>query len=418
MRYVLGSIALAAALIIVGCSATQLFLTAFNSVQVPWQQWLLGAGMAAIVAWEAGAILVIGYCFKIRHWVTGIGAIVLLVLAMAVTSRQELRLYVGGQADVTASRSVQADDRKRVRAELERAYLRRDTLQSLNRLTKSQDAELRDIRNRIADLERRWDTRTEEVHASGRAEGELANRLLGFDVDLSQALLDTLPLWFWMFARVFAVPAAAVAIAAMRREGKAQEPRTASKAPEGITLAARPLPAVLPRTPLPEPGIAGYLTRKAPIEPDPTPPGDAAPTPRAPITPTIEPQPRKPELATDGGKRLTKAEKKRRAAEKAERAFSERIAAVEAFTDQCLEVDPLIRDGKRGGLTGGTEGKALRKAFKKWAGGGQAWRHLATVDESHLGRAFTAVLDAGRNSKGIRYGAVLKVKQPAVRRAA
>lgn len=234
MKYVLGALALAAAIIIVGCSATTLFLTAFNSVQEPWQQWLQGAGIAAIVAWEAAAVLVIGYCFRTRYWATGLGALVLLVLSMAVTSRQELRLYLGGAADMAAAKTVKADDRIRVRAELERAYSRRDQLQAQAKLSKYQIDELGEVKGRIAKLEARWDTQTVDVYASGNKEGELANKLLGFDADLAQLLLDTLPLWFWMVARVFSIPAAAVAIQAMRSE----KPKEASRQPEGIEPAA------------------------------------------------------------------------------------------------------------------------------------------------------------------------------------
>ncbi len=245
MKYILGSLALLAAIIIVGCSATTLFLTAYNAFAEPWQQWLNGAGMAAIVAWEAGAVLVIGFCFAKRHWFVGAGAIALLITAMAVTSRQELRLYVGGQADVTAKRSVASDDRKRIRAELERAYIRRDQLQSLDRPTKLQVAELAPLMARIKDLESRWDTRTEDVKAAGNAEGELAKLMFGFDADLSQAVLNTLPLWFWLLARVFSIPAVVIALGAMGAERKPQALQQANVTPEAL-----PAVSVRPRAPL------------------------------------------------------------------------------------------------------------------------------------------------------------------------
>lgn len=270
MRYVLLFLVFAAALVIVGCSGTTLFFTAFNAAREPWQQWLQGSGMAAIVAWEAGALLAIALCFKARYWATGIGAIVLLVLAMAVTSRQELRLYVGGQADILASRSVQADDRNRVRAELERAYKRRDDLQAIVKLTIYQKDDLAEVMHRIGDLEKRWDTRTENVRASGSAEGELAHRLLGTDIDLSQALLDTLPLWFWMFARVFSIPAAAVAMHALWGDRKRKEP---AEAPRGMQVAptvSSPVAHRVARSELSRKTIAE--TPPQPPRPDDTPP--------------------------------------------------------------------------------------------------------------------------------------------------
>jgi hypothetical protein len=279
------------------------------------------------------------------------------------------------------------------------------------RLTKSQDAELRDIRARIADLERRWDTRTEEVHASGRAEGELANRLLGFDADLSQAALDTLPLWFWMFARVFAVPAAAVAIAAMRREGKSQEPRTAAKSSDHITLAARPLPAAQPRTALPEPGIPGYLTRKAGVslqestdDPTPPPPADAAPH--------VEPQPAPkpvagPVLVTEHSQTSFGRGKPKKLSK------SERYADIDAPTRAWLA------EGHNGlmavpvALSLGAQGPDIYDAYEAYC----IAKKIKPLNESHFGRSMRRVgIASKKTGKGVTR-ALRLVKIP-VRRAA
>lgn len=182
----------------------------------------------------------------------------------------------------------------------------------------------------------------------------------------------------------------------------------------GITLAVSPVSPTQPRALLPETPIRTDLTRKASaIDPESPPPGDSAPVPRAPITPIIEPKIPGPTLVVEDGKRLTKIERKRRAAEKAERAASERIAAVEAFTDECLEIVELTRGVKGSVISGGTEGLALRKKFREWAKTRKKWSHLHTVNDSHLGRAFNAVLDAGKDFKGSKYGAVMKSQRRA-----
>jgi hypothetical protein len=249
MKYVLGGLALLAAVIIVGCSATTLFLTAFNSVIEPWQQWLQGVGIASIVAWEAAAVLCIYKCFRARYAIVGIGALVLLVLAMAVTTRQEFRLQLGSQADASAGRTVAADDRARIRNELDRAYARRDKLQAMDRLTSFQRDELADVKERIQKLEARWDTRTESIHASGNVEGEFVSKFFAIDADTAQKLLDTLPvLLFWMVARVFAIPAAVIAISALRSEA-AEKPKESPEAVAAPTLPAKTETPVLAPSP-------------------------------------------------------------------------------------------------------------------------------------------------------------------------
>ena len=104
MRYVFGALALAAALVLVTFSATTLFTAAYTSMTASWAAMLAGMGIAAVVAWEAGAALLIGNCFRSGNHAIGVGAMLLLVLAMGLTFRYELRLHVGGQADLLAQR--------------------------------------------------------------------------------------------------------------------------------------------------------------------------------------------------------------------------------------------------------------------------------------------------------------------------
>ena len=64
MRYVFGALALAAALVLVTFSATTLFTAAYTSMTASWAAMLAGVGIAAVVAWEAGAALLIGNCSR------------------------------------------------------------------------------------------------------------------------------------------------------------------------------------------------------------------------------------------------------------------------------------------------------------------------------------------------------------------
>lgn len=209
--------------------------------------------------------------------------------------------------------------------------------------------------------------------------------------------------------------------------GRRQDRATASKPQEGGDIAATPVPAVLDRYTAydPQSGMWTHikrtdLERKPPLNsPEisdgspPSPPGTSAPPPRAHLEPSVTLERPKPELVAEDGKKLTKGEKKRRAAEKAERAANERIAAVEAFADAMLEVSTLSRGAKGSVRSGGTEGLALRKKFREWAKTSNQWSHLHNVNDSHLGRAFNAVLDAGKDVRGSRYGAVMKQQRRA-----
>jgi hypothetical protein len=248
MRFVLGGLALIAAVVIVGCSATTLFLTAFHSVSVPWQQWVAGVTIATIVAWEAVALLVIGYCFRKWYIILGVGTSLALVLAMAVTASLEWKGWIGGRADVSTERSVKANDRDRVLEELGRAYKRRDSLQEMERLTKFQQQELTEVKARIVKLEGQWDTRTVDIRASGNVDGEAIHDLLGWDARTTQIVIDTLPMWLMMLLRVISVPGAVVAISAMRSEKAAVAPGRPEALP-ATDAAPRAFTPALPLSP-------------------------------------------------------------------------------------------------------------------------------------------------------------------------
>src|SRR4030067_303324 len=125
MRLIFGAIALTAAVVIVGYSAATLFAAAYTSMSASWAALMAGVGIAAVVAWEATAARLIGDCFRTGHYAIGMGAMLLLVLAMCLTFRYELRLHVCGQADVLAQRADAVERKEEMRSELDKARERR-----------------------------------------------------------------------------------------------------------------------------------------------------------------------------------------------------------------------------------------------------------------------------------------------------
>src|SRR5688572_16957528 len=108
MRYIFGTLALLAAIVIVGYSATTLFTSAYTASSEPWQQYLNGTGAAAIVLWEATALILIGAAWHRGYKPVAVLSSLLLIVAMAVTLTWEMRTVIGGRADAFASREVDA----------------------------------------------------------------------------------------------------------------------------------------------------------------------------------------------------------------------------------------------------------------------------------------------------------------------
>lgn len=275
MRTFIGAVMVTAALVLITISAVTLFTTAFNSAPEPWQQWLRAIGVVAIVAWEAAAILVIGLCWRKGHGAVAIGASLALIFAMGVTLKQELRLHVGAQADMVASRDAYTKDGDRIRSEMLEAYNRRNALEKRladkNREVQAESsrggcgdtcnalkaeagkiqAGLDTALARITRLEAQWDTRIEDVHVSGLPEAALASRYLGKDQQFWTDMLSLLEIGFWMFARVFALPAALLGMMLLRREEEAPQ---AAQEPQDAPV-ADPVPDTPPApvTPVTEP---------------------------------------------------------------------------------------------------------------------------------------------------------------------
>jgi hypothetical protein len=275
MRTFIGAVMVTAALVLITISAVTLFTTAFNSAPEPWQQWLRAIGVVSIVAWEAAAILVIGLCWRKGHRGVAAGATIALIFAMGVTLKQELRLHVGAQADMVTKRDAYTNDGDRIRSELRQAYDRRDAIEKRladkNREVQAEAGRggcgdtCKDLKTeagkiqtgldaalaRIVKLESKWDTRIEDVHATGLPEAALVTRYAGQNEQFWIDMLSLLEIAFWMFARVFALPLALHGWQLLREEEAtpqaAQEPQ---EAPE-----AEPVPDTppVPLTPVSEP---------------------------------------------------------------------------------------------------------------------------------------------------------------------
>lgn len=240
MRLIFGAIALTAAVVIVGYSAATLFAAAYTSMSASWAALMAGVGIAAVVAWEATAALLIGNCFRTGHYAIGMGAMLLLVLAMCLTFRYELRLHVGGQADVLAQRADAVERKEEMRSELDKARERRDALSKLLRPTPAQATLLKAERQRITELEEKWDTRTVVV-AESMPEAALAARLTGWSEELWRDIWLVIPLGFWTMARVFSVPLAHAGMAAFK--GREDDPGQAKAFPAVTVADVAPPPA-------------------------------------------------------------------------------------------------------------------------------------------------------------------------------
>lgn len=380
MRYAVGALALAAALVIVCYSAATLFQAAYTSMSAPWAALMAGIGIAAVVAWEAGAALLIGGSFRSGHYAIGTGALLLLVLAMGLTARYELRLHVGGQADVIAARSDAAARQVDLRSELAAARARRDRLVGLRRPNRAQRNQLRAERQRIVALERRWDARIETV-AEPMPEAALAARLTGMSESEWRDIWLIVPLGFWMLARVFAFPLAVVGLSAVKsREVGAGE--------------ADPLRASLARdrAPLPS-GISIQrpdLQRKAlPPSTDDTPPPATAAKPI--VTPEPQPEEAGPHLVVSNQEAAPPVKP---------RSNAERLESIDVITRRWLDqaTVPVA-------LEFGLPAKPLHEAYSRWC---IAWG-VVPVNNSHFGRSIKRLdIKKGKTKDGARYGLKLK----------
>jgi hypothetical protein len=300
MRYIFGTLALLAAIVIVGYSATTLFTSAYTASSEPWQQYLNGTGAAAIVLWEATALILIGAAWHRGYKPVAVLSSLLLIVAMAVTLTWEMRTVIGGRADAFASREVDARKQRDISADLDWLRKRRETL-----TTKPSSVAVRKemdwIASRIEGLEK--DRTSARAVKEVMPEAAWASRMMGGSEQLWNDILSALPLLFWMLARVAAAPLAVAAMVGRRKEDIA--PRTAAKDKTPVTVDLTPAsPVSAPAKPSPE--LAKLF--QAP-DTDPRPPA-SQPLPEAkPVEAEIKPALRLVETQPEPVRPKTRAER-------------------------------------------------------------------------------------------------------------
>jgi hypothetical protein len=236
MRYVFGTLALLAAIIIVGYSATTLFVAAFNASAEPWQQILNGTGAAAIVVWEATAVLLIGLCWHRGYRPIAVIAILALIAAMGATLSWEMRAVIGGQADKFASREVEADKLTGQKSDLVFLRKRQEALVG-KASTPAIARELDWLMNRIDRIEK--DRSSSHAVSEVLPQAAWAARVFGGGEQLWRDVFLAIPLLFWMIARIVAVPLAVAGMTGSVK--KPQEARTAPISSEGTGGAHKPV---------------------------------------------------------------------------------------------------------------------------------------------------------------------------------
>ena len=229
MRYVFGTIALLAATVLVVISATTLFISAFTASVEPWQQWTNGTGTAAIVAWEACALTLIGMAWYRGYKPVAILSTLLLVTAAAVTLKWEMRATVVGQADKMAERALDARHMSGLEEDLAWARDQR------KKLTARKDLDW--INNRIEALEKQR-SGTKAV-AEIMPEASIAARITGHSEQGWRDFWMVIPLLFWTLARIVAFPLAIVGLISFA-PARRQEPQEASKESTASTVSETP----------------------------------------------------------------------------------------------------------------------------------------------------------------------------------
>lgn len=220
MKKVFAAFAIAMAGGLVVYSAATLFSAAFQTMNEQWARIFAGVGIALIVGWEAGAGVLIWFTWKNRHRIIAIAALILLVLAMGLSFRYELRLHVAGQADKIAARENKARQQIDDLAELTTARKTRDRLDSLSYLTTAQKQTLADAHTRITKLENRMWQNSTEIVAETMPEASWLARMAGGNEQQWRDIMQGLPPVFWMLARVVAFPLAMFGISLMLEDTK------------------------------------------------------------------------------------------------------------------------------------------------------------------------------------------------------
>jgi hypothetical protein len=273
MRYVFGTLALLAAIVIVGYSATTLFTAAYQSSAEPWQQMLNGTGAAAIVVWEATAVLLIGLCWHRGYRPVAVIAIVALIAAMGATLSWEMRAVIGGQADKFASREVEADKLTGQKSDL--AFLRKRQEALVAKPSSPAVAKEIDwLMNRIDRIEK--DRGSSHAVSEVLPQAAWAARVFGGGEQLWRDVFLAIPLLFWMIARIVAVPLAVAGMTGSVK--KPQEARAAPKA-EAAPSVAEKASSPASEVPLGRESIFPFIPHGAYDDEDPKPPSGGKPDP-------------------------------------------------------------------------------------------------------------------------------------------
>ena len=208
MRRITVYLMVAAAAVLVACSGQSLCVAAYQSATELWQQRIQAAQILAVVAWEAGALLAIGLCWRHKQRLLATGGMFLLILATAYTFSAEMRLQAGTQENAVAAREAHSGRIELVKKELDKAIARRDYLQSIRKPTDAQVDELIAVRSEIEKLKASWEPLVETTRSAGIPGAALIARWTGIDINAAGDIDTLIKIIFWTMVRVFALPIA------------------------------------------------------------------------------------------------------------------------------------------------------------------------------------------------------------------
>ncbi len=207
----IAAIGVLVAVAFVGYSAITLYQTGYNITSLEWQKQLYGGAAAAVVVYEALAILFAIALWKEKHRGLAAGCLILLVAATAWSFRLELLNQVAGQADRIASRQnviTQSgyDAGQLAALSKQQATWTAKIETATGKALAEFRAELDKINAQIREVIARINERPAVAEASPDA--SLAARLLGGSEVQWRDWLAILSLAFWPLARILATPAA------------------------------------------------------------------------------------------------------------------------------------------------------------------------------------------------------------------
>lgn len=212
MRKLIGLVGCVAAAVFVLYSAVTLYNTAYNLTSLEWQKPYAAGAAAAVVIFEAVALILVAALWKESQRFLAIGVFFLLVAASLWSLRLELVNQIHGQADTQAGRQgvitrSQTDATQlEALARQQKIWTTRVESASGRRQLSEFRAELDAVNAQIAAIINRLNSRP--VIAEVSPDAALAARVLG-GVELQwRDWFMLLSLAFWPLARILATPAA------------------------------------------------------------------------------------------------------------------------------------------------------------------------------------------------------------------